>query len=63
MATTINKTFTITVNYSRDDGENLADDFLTYTELKSEIKKAVGEVVPRSKGIVSAHIVGEVSET
>ena len=63
MGTTISKTYTMTVKYSRDDSEDLAADFLTYTTLKTSVKKAISEVVPRSKGIVSVHIVGEVSET
>ncbi len=62
MATSFNKTYTITVKYSRDDGEALADTDLEATELRKHIKKAVGEVVPASRGILSAHIVGTVTE-
>ena len=62
MADTISKTFSITIKFNRDDGEDLAADFLTYNQLKSEVKKAISGVVSASKGIVSAHIVGSVSE-
>lgn len=62
MATSFNKTYTLTVKYSRDDGKALADTDLEATELRKHVKKAVGEVVPVSRGILSAHIVGTVSE-
>lgn len=57
MATSITKTYTVKVKYSRDDGVDLAADFLTYTELKSFIKKGLGELVEAQKGIVSSHLV------
>lgn len=63
MATSFNKTYTLVVKYSRDDSATLADTDLIATELRKEIKKAVGEVVPISKGILSAHIVDTVTET
>lgn len=63
MAKEFSKIYTMTVKYSRDDGEALADTDLEATELRKHIKKAVGEVVPISRGILSAHIVGSVSES
>lgn len=63
MATEIEKTYSITVKYSRDDVGTLADTDLEYTELRSHIMKKIGQAVPVSRGILSAHIVGSVSET
>lgn len=62
MATSFNKTYTIEIKYQRDDLETLANTDLEATELRSLIKKNIGEVVPASRGILSAHIVGTVSE-
>lgn len=62
MATSFNKTYTIVVKYSYDDGATITDSDLNAGILRSEIIKKVGAVVPRSKGILSAHIVGSVSE-
>ena len=62
MAQSFNKTYTIVVKYQRDDLETLADTDLEATELRKVIKKNIGEVVPASRGILSAHIVGTVSE-
>ena len=62
MATSFNKTYSITVKYQRDDLETLSDTDLLATELRSLIKKNIGQVVPASKGILSAHISGSVSE-
>ena len=63
MSTSITKTFSVTVKFSRDDQEDLAADLIAYTELKKELKKSIGEIVTASKGILSSHIVGDVSET
>ena len=63
MATEFEKTYSITVRYARDDGATLADSDLGATELRASIKKAVSQVVSASRGILSAHIVGEVSES
>lgn len=62
MATEFNKTYTIVIKYRRDDLATLADTDLEATELRKVIKKNISEVVPASKGILSAHIVGEVTE-
>ena len=62
MAQNFNKTYTITVKYQRDDLATLTDADLEAEQLRTVIKKRVEEVVPASRGILSAHIVGEVSE-
>ena len=62
MATSFNKTYTIVIKYQRDDLATLADTDLEATELRTLLKKNIGEVVPASRGILSAHIVGTVSE-
>lgn len=63
MATEFTKTYQIQIKYSRDDGATLVDTDLEATELRALLKKMIGEVVPASRGILSAHIVGSVSET
>ena len=62
MAQSFNKTYTITIKYQRDDLETLTDADLEATELRSFIKKKIAGAVPASRGILSAHIVGTVSE-
>jgi len=62
MAQSFNKTYTIVIKYQRDDLATLTDTDLEATELRTLIKKRVEESVPASRGILSAHIVGEVSE-
>ena len=62
MAQSFNKTYTITIKYQRDDLATLTDADLEATELRTLIKKRVEGVVPASRGILSAHIVGSVSE-
>jgi len=63
MATSFNKTYTVTVKYQRDDLATLTDADLRATELRKIIKARVEGVVPASQGILSAHIVGSVSES
>lgn len=63
MATTVEKTYSITIKYSRDDGKDLTDSDLEYTTLRAKIMKSIAETVPISQGILSAHIVGSVSES
>ena len=59
----VTKTYSISIKYSRDDGETLLETDLKFTELRKVILEAINGVVPISQGITSAHIVGEVSET
>ena len=62
MGTTVTKTYSITVRYSKDDSGNLGASDLAYTELRAKIIKKLGQVVPMSQGNTSAHIVGSVTE-
>jgi len=62
MATSITKTYSITIKYSRDDEGTLTDTNLEYTELREHIMKKIEQSVPASRGILSAHISGSVSE-
>lgn len=62
MATSITKTYSITVKYSRDDEGAITDTDLEYTELRAHVMKKIGQAVPVSRGILSAHISGSVSE-
>lgn len=63
MSTEFNKTYTLVVKYKRDDLATLTDADLEATELRTLIKKRVEGVVPASRGILSVHIVGEVTES
>jgi len=62
MATSITKTYSITVKYSRDDVRTLTDTDLEYAELRKHIMKKIEQSVPCQRGILSAHISGSVSE-
>ena len=62
MATSFEKTYTIVIKYQRDDVETLTDADLEATELRASIKKKIASAVPASRGILSAHIVGSVTE-
>lgn len=62
MATSFNKTYSVTVKYSRSDEEAITDSDMNVVVLRAKIKKAVGAVVPIQQGILDAHIVGSVTE-
>lgn len=63
MAKEIRKTYSITIKYSRDDGADLSPTDLEFTELRKKILERIAKIVPISQGILSAHIVGEISES
>lgn len=63
MATSIEKTYAIVIRYSRDDEEEMQETDLECTELRRKVKANISAVVPHSQGILSAHIVGSVTET
>lgn len=63
MAKTISKTYSLTVVYRYDTGEDIADSDLNVSELRAEIKKKIGEVLPISKGNINAQLSGSVSES
>ena len=56
----LNEGYSIVVKYQRDDLATLTDADLEAEQLRTLIKKRVEGVVPASRGILSAHIVGEV---
>ncbi|TET73259.1 MAG: hypothetical protein E3J56_04305 [Candidatus Aminicenantes bacterium] len=64
MATEFEKTYSITLKFSYEDGATITESDLNVgilrTDIKSWIKDKVGSV---NKGNLSAHIVGSVSET
>jgi len=74
----VEKTYSLTVKYEKstaglktsgaEQGSTKTISALTesdheYTELRKIILKRIAETVPVSQGVVSAHIVGEVSES
>lgn len=63
MGTERTKTLSVTVKFSRDDGENLSITDLNYTQMLNNLKKRITEEAESSMGIVSSHIVGSVSIT
>ena len=64
MAKSFNKTYSMTLKFSRDDGEDLADSDLRATQLRKIIREGiVSSFGNASMGEISSHIVGEISET
>lgn len=63
MATTITKTFSVTVLFSKDDETNLAASNLQYTQMLANMTKRIGQEAESQMGIVSSHIVGSVGVT
>ncbi len=63
MATTFSKTYSVTVDFSRDDEETITESDLQSVEMRAEIQARILSAVQSSKGIYSSHIDGSVSET
>ena len=65
MGLTITKTFSVAVVFSvesQNSLENLSASDINYLSLKTMIKKRIAQQVECSQGVISSHIVGEVSE-
>lgn len=62
MATSFSKTYSVTVDFSRDDEAALTDADIQAAEMRAEIIIRIKEAVESSKGIYSSHISGSVSE-
>jgi len=61
MATSFQKTYTVTVTFTKE-GETLTEDDVQAVELRDEIKKAIARVANRQKGVYQS-IPGDVTET
>lgn len=62
MATEINKTYSIQVKFTYNDGSAIAEDDLHMVELRTKIKEAIKQLAYWQKGNLNANAVGEVSE-
>jgi hypothetical protein len=63
MATSFNKTFSLTLKFTYQDGRAITDADLNVGILRTDIKEWIlGKVGHISKGDLSAHIQGSVSE-
>lgn len=62
MATSITKTYSVTVTFKLDTGEAIADSDLNPSVLRTQIKQRIEKACRISKGIVNAQP-GVVSET
>jgi len=65
MGATITKTFSVAVVFSVESQNSLEDlsaADINYLSLKTTIKKRLAQDVECSQGVISSHIVGEVSE-
>ena len=65
MGATISKTFSVAVVFSVESQNSLEDlsaADINYLSLKTTIKKRFAQDVECSQGVISSHIVGEVSE-
>ena len=65
MGDTITKTFSVAVVFSVESQNSLEDlsaADINYLSLKTTIKKRLAQDVECSQGVISSHIVGEVSE-
>ena len=64
MAKSFNKTYAMTIKFSRDDGKDLLDTDLHSEQLRKVLREGiVSHYGNASLGMVSSHIVGEISET
>jgi len=59
----VQKTYSITIEYSKDDGETLSESNHEYKELRKIILKRLNFITPISQGVTSAHIIGKVRES
>lgn len=63
MATEFEKTYTITLKYTYQGVSEIDEDDMNVAILRADVKKWIeGKVGHISKGNLSAHIVGDVSE-
>jgi len=63
MAKSFNKTYSIELKFTYEDGADIADDDLHAAELREKIKGWIDSKVAHvQQGNLSAHIVGSVSE-
>lgn len=63
MATSFNKTYSITLKYSYEGGTAITDADSNVSALRTKVIKRIAEEVGHiSVGDISAHIVGDVSE-
>lgn len=62
MATTFQKVYQVTVNFSRDDEAAITDTDIQAVEMRAEIQARILAAVQSSKGIYSSHVSGSVSE-
>jgi len=62
MATSFQKTYSVTVTFTRDDGGALTDSDIQASELRTEIKKGIEAAARIQKGIYEAQP-GTVSES
>lgn len=63
MAKKFSKTYTLTVEYSYDTGEDILETDMNVAVLRGKIKKAIGECLPVGMGVINAQLSGTVSET
>lgn len=64
MATSFNKSYSITLKFSYEDARAITDADLNVAYLRTDIKAWIAEKVGHiNKGDLSAHIVGSVTET
>ena len=63
MATEINKTYSIQVKFTYNDGSAIAEDDLHVDELRTKIKAAITQLASWQKGNLNANLVGSVSES
>ena len=54
MATSFQKTYQVTVTFTRDDGDDLADTDLNSVAMRTDIKKMIAEVSTRGMGLYNA---------
>jgi hypothetical protein len=54
MATSFQKTYQVTVTFTRDDGGDIADTDLNSVAMRTDIKKIIAEVTTRGMGLYNA---------